>query len=67
VDSSNYEPSVAWAFGAQIVALNWQTAGLPMWVYRGMFVDNGGCGYVKKPDFMLGVFRKFHKYFFLYI
>jgi phosphatidylinositol phospholipase C delta len=53
LDSSNYDPFLAWGVGAQIVAMNWQTAGVPMWVYAGMFRDNGGCGYVKKPNWLL--------------
>eukprot|EP00298_Acanthocystis_sp_HF-20_P014916 c20955_g1_i2.p1 GENE.c20955_g1_i2~~c20955_g1_i2.p1 ORF type:complete len:950 (-),score=393.39 c20955_g1_i2:52-2901(-) len=53
LDSSNYDPAIAWSFGAQIAALNWQTAGPPMWVHKAMFENNGGCGYIKKPDWML--------------
>lgn len=54
VDSSNYDPMLGWGVGAQIVAMNWQTPGAPMWAYQGMFRDNGHCGFVKKPDWMLG-------------
>ena len=25
----------------------------PMWINQGRFMDNGSCGYVRKPDFML--------------
>eukprot|EP00301_Raphidiophrys_heterophryoidea_P004680 c12016_g2_i1.p1 GENE.c12016_g2_i1~~c12016_g2_i1.p1 ORF type:complete len:629 (+),score=171.72 c12016_g2_i1:174-1889(+) len=53
VDSSNYDPTLGWSCGAQIVALNWQTPGPQLWVYRGMFSDNGRCGYVLKPEWML--------------
>ncbi|KAK3019004.1 hypothetical protein RJ639_003612 [Escallonia herrerae] len=42
-DSSNYNPLIGWIHGAQMVAFNMQ----------GMFRANGGCGYVKKPDFLL--------------
>ena len=40
---------VAWLAGCQLVAMNYQTNDKPMWVYRGRFYDNGGCGYVLKP------------------
>lgn len=55
VDSSNYNPIQSWSVGAQIAALNWQTPGPPLWVYEGMFSNNGGSGYVLKPSWMLGV------------
>ena len=32
VDSSNYNPNLAWEVGAQMVALNYQTAGKMMYV-----------------------------------
>lgn len=53
IDSSNYDPFAAWLLGAQIVAMNWQTPGVPMWVYKGFFLGNGGCGYVRKPQWMM--------------
>lgn len=31
----------------------WQGYGRSLWVMHGMFKKNGGCGYVKKPDFLL--------------
>ncbi len=34
------------------VALNFQTAGLEMDLNDGLFKQNGGCGFVLKPDFM---------------
>uniref|UniRef100_A0A7N5ZSK0 Phosphoinositide phospholipase C n=1 Tax=Anabas testudineus TaxID=64144 RepID=A0A7N5ZSK0_ANATE len=51
-DSSNYNPQDMWNVGCQIVALNFQTAGLEMDLSDGLFRQNGGCGYVLKPDFM---------------
>uniref|UniRef100_A0A8C3AEW9 Phosphoinositide phospholipase C n=1 Tax=Cyclopterus lumpus TaxID=8103 RepID=A0A8C3AEW9_CYCLU len=51
-DSSNYNPQEMWNVGNQIVALNFQTAGLEMDLNDGLFGQNGGCGYVLKPDFM---------------
>ncbi|KAG7240526.1 hypothetical protein INR49_026810 [Caranx melampygus] len=51
-DSSNYNPQDMWSVGCQIVALNFQTAGLEMDLNDGLFRQNGGCGYVLKPDFV---------------
>ncbi|CAG5865961.1 unnamed protein product [Menidia menidia] len=51
-DSSNYNPQDMWNVGCQIVALNFQTAGLEMDLNDGLFRQNGGCGYVLKPDFL---------------
>ncbi|KAH9309522.1 hypothetical protein KI387_037433, partial [Taxus chinensis] len=53
VDSSNYNPLLAWIHGAQMVALNMQGYGRPLWLVHGFFRANGGCGYVKKPAFLL--------------
>uniref|UniRef100_A0A8C9ZJY8 Phosphoinositide phospholipase C n=1 Tax=Sander lucioperca TaxID=283035 RepID=A0A8C9ZJY8_SANLU len=50
--SSNYNPQEMWNVGCQIVALNFQTAGLEMDLNDGLFRQNGCCGYVLKPDFM---------------
>jgi len=52
VDSSNYDPCPAWNAGCQVVALNYQSNSLPKWIAQGKFSDNGGCGYVLKPDFL---------------
>ncbi|XAR60739.1 Phosphoinositide phospholipase C [Bertholletia excelsa] len=52
-DSSNYNPLIGWAHGAQMVAFNMQGYGKYLWIMHGMFRGNGGCGYVKKPDFLL--------------
>lgn len=51
-DSSNYNPQDMWTTGCQIVALNFQTAGLEMDLNDGLFRLNGGCGFVLKPEFM---------------
>jgi len=52
VDSSNYDPVPSWCCGAQVVALNYQTCALPMWLNDGKFHDNGRSGYLLKPKFM---------------
>ncbi|KAJ9543093.1 hypothetical protein OSB04_022800 [Centaurea solstitialis] len=53
VDSSNYNPLIGWTHGAQMVAFNMQGHGRSLWLMQGLFRANGGCGYVKKPDFLL--------------
>uniref|UniRef100_A0A4W5QC30 Phosphoinositide phospholipase C n=1 Tax=Hucho hucho TaxID=62062 RepID=A0A4W5QC30_9TELE len=50
--SSNYNPQGFWNVGSQLVALNFQSLGLPMDLNNGRFQDNGGCGYVLKPFFL---------------
>ncbi|KAG6607309.1 Phosphoinositide phospholipase C 2, partial [Cucurbita argyrosperma subsp. sororia] len=53
LDSSNYNPMLGWTHGAQMVAFNMQGYGKYLWIMQGMFRGNGGCGYIKKPDFLL--------------
>ncbi|KAJ1426365.1 PLC-like phosphodiesterase, TIM beta/alpha-barrel domain superfamily [Sesbania bispinosa] len=53
IDSSNYNPLIGWVHGAQMVAFNMQGYGRSLWLMHGMFRANGGCGFVKKPDFLL--------------
>jgi phosphatidylinositol phospholipase C delta len=36
-----------------MVAFNMQGYGRSLWLMQGMFKANGGCGYIKKPDFLL--------------
>ncbi|KAJ7964194.1 Phosphoinositide phospholipase C [Quillaja saponaria] len=55
LDSSNYNPMVGWKHGAQMVAFNMQGLGKNLKIMEGMFRANGGCGYVKKPEFLLTV------------
>ncbi|NXU52373.1 PLCZ1 phosphodiesterase, partial [Turnix velox] len=50
--SSNYNPQEFWNVGCQMVALNFQTPGLQMQLQNGKFLDNGGCGYILKPEFL---------------
>jgi len=52
-DSSNPYPVDGWNHGVQMVALNHQNDGDEMSLYYGKFLDNGGCGYVLKPDYLL--------------
>ncbi|XP_057557632.1 1-phosphatidylinositol 4,5-bisphosphate phosphodiesterase zeta-1 [Hippopotamus amphibius kiboko] len=51
-DSSNFNPQEFWNIGCQMVALNFQTPGLPMDLQNGKFLDNGGSGYLLKPYFL---------------
>ncbi|KAL1197238.1 Phosphoinositide phospholipase C 4 [Cardamine amara subsp. amara] len=54
-NSSNYKPQIGWMSGAQMIAFNMQGYGRALWLMHGMFRANGGCGYVKKPDFLINV------------
>lgn len=49
VDSSNYNPVVAWGMGCQLVALNFQTNDAPLILNDGLFRQNNGVGYLRKP------------------
>lgn len=51
--SSNYKPQNGWMHGAQMVAFNMQGYGRALWLMHGMYRANGGCGYVKKPHFLM--------------
>ncbi|XP_071382007.1 1-phosphatidylinositol 4,5-bisphosphate phosphodiesterase zeta-1-like [Centroberyx affinis] len=57
--SSNYNPQEFWNVGSQLVALNFQSVGLPMDLNNGCFQDNGGCGYVLKPAVLRSSQRSF--------
>uniref|UniRef100_A0A3P9KUI0 Phosphoinositide phospholipase C n=1 Tax=Oryzias latipes TaxID=8090 RepID=A0A3P9KUI0_ORYLA len=59
MSSSNYNPQEFWNVGSQLVALNFQSLGLPMDLNDGRFQDNGGCGYVLKPAVLLPSDRSF--------
>ncbi|XP_039786563.1 phosphoinositide phospholipase C 2-like isoform X1 [Panicum virgatum] len=52
-NSSNYNPFLGWVHGAQMVAFNMQGHGRALWLMYGFYKANGGCGYVKKPDFLM--------------
>ncbi|XP_051874452.1 1-phosphatidylinositol 4,5-bisphosphate phosphodiesterase eta-1 [Pristis pectinata] len=60
IDSSNFNPQEYWNVGCQMVALNYQTDGRMMQLNRALFMQNGNCGYVLKPQSMCqGVFNPF--------
>ncbi|CAF0902575.1 unnamed protein product [Rotaria sordida] len=54
-DSSNLDPISAWNFGVQMAALNYQTDDDRMALYYGKFRDNGCCGYILKPEYLINV------------
>ncbi|VFQ91358.1 unnamed protein product [Cuscuta campestris] len=54
ITSSNYNPLIGWTHGAQMVAFNMQGHEKHLRIMQGMFRANGGCGYLKKPAFLLG-------------
>lgn len=50
--SSNFDPMHYWIYGFQMAALNFQTRDLPMQLNDALFSDNGGCGFVLKPNIL---------------
>jgi hypothetical protein len=54
VDSSNYNPVLPWAMGCQMVALNFQTHDSNLSLNDGRFRRGGNCGYVLKPESLMG-------------
>ncbi|XP_023290532.1 1-phosphatidylinositol 4,5-bisphosphate phosphodiesterase epsilon-1 [Orussus abietinus] len=52
IDSSNFNPVIFWAFGIQMVALNYQTDDAALHLNAAMFEQNGQGGYVRKPSVM---------------
>ncbi|XP_040419970.1 1-phosphatidylinositol 4,5-bisphosphate phosphodiesterase zeta-1 isoform X2 [Cygnus olor] len=61
-NSSNYNPQEFWNVGCQMVALNFQTPGVQMELQNGKFLDNGGCGYILKPEFLRNRSSTFNPY-----
>ncbi|XP_027337550.1 phosphoinositide phospholipase C 6-like [Abrus precatorius] len=53
VQSSNFRPHLGWIYGAQMVAFNMQGHDKSLRLMQGLFRANGGCGYVKKPEFLI--------------
>ena len=53
VNSSNLDPMGPWFAGNHMVALNYQTEDMPMFLNHGMFLQNNQCGYVLKPRYMI--------------
>ncbi|XP_055955361.1 1-phosphatidylinositol 4,5-bisphosphate phosphodiesterase gamma-1 [Patella vulgata] len=53
--SSNYDPVQMWSYGCQMVALNYQKADRFIQLNNALFLRNGRCGYVLKPECMRSV------------
>ncbi|KAI1289168.1 1-phosphatidylinositol 4,5-bisphosphate phosphodiesterase zeta-1 [Halotydeus destructor] len=51
-NSSNYNPLPFWLVGCQLVAINYQTYDDAMVLNDALFIQNGACGYVLKPESM---------------
>ncbi|CAF2666556.1 unnamed protein product [Rotaria sp. Silwood2] len=65
-DSSNPNPINAWNFGIHMVALNFQNDDLIMSLSYGKFIDNGGCGYILKPKYLINQYEnKFNPFDYL--
>lgn len=54
VDSSNYNPTLAWSTGCQLVALNFQTNDAPLLLNDGRFREQAYSGYLLKPPRIQG-------------
>eukprot|EP01095_Lingulamoeba_sp_RSL-Kostka_P002025 TRINITY_DN12891_c0_g1_i1.p1 TRINITY_DN12891_c0_g1~~TRINITY_DN12891_c0_g1_i1.p1 ORF type:complete len:762 (+),score=226.34 TRINITY_DN12891_c0_g1_i1:43-2328(+) len=52
IGSTNYNPELGWRGGCQLVALNTQSRGKYLFINQGKFLNNGGCGYILKPDIL---------------
>jgi hypothetical protein len=52
IKSENYDPTIYWNYGMQMVALNYQTSDVFMNINQGKFRQNGNCGYVLKPELL---------------
>lgn len=50
VNSSNFNPIAYWLSGAQLVAMNCQTACEEMQVNQGWFLRNANSGWILKPE-----------------
>ncbi|XP_078539640.1 1-phosphatidylinositol 4,5-bisphosphate phosphodiesterase delta-4 [Lissotriton helveticus] len=59
-DSSNYNPQEMWNMGCQLVALNFQTAGVEMDLCDGLFHQNASCGFLLKPSFLRKIDSNFN-------
>lgn len=62
IDSTNFNPVIFWAFGIQMVALNYQTDDAGLNLNAAMFEQNGQCGYVRKPSVMWDKSHMMYRY-----
>ncbi|CAF3993528.1 unnamed protein product [Rotaria sp. Silwood2] len=56
-DSSNHNAVYAWNYGIQMAALNFQNEDDIMALSYGKFLDNGGCGYILKPNYLIKAYK----------
>ncbi|CAF4307214.1 unnamed protein product, partial [Rotaria sp. Silwood2] len=56
-DSSNHNAVYAWNYGIQMAALNFQNEDDIMPLSYGKFLDNGGCGYILKPNYLINAYK----------
>ncbi|MFH4984944.1 hypothetical protein AB6A40_011653 [Gnathostoma spinigerum] len=49
IDPSNFNPIQYWAFGMQMVALNFQIPDIPLAINTAMFQQTRNCGFMLKP------------------
>jgi hypothetical protein len=50
---SNYDPVFAWRLGCQLVSTNFHSADESLLISEGRFRQNGSCGYVLKPAYLI--------------
>lgn len=50
---TNYDPVFAWSLGCQLVASNFHSTDESLLIAEGRFRQNGSCGYVLKPAYLL--------------
>ncbi|KAJ3216751.1 1-phosphatidylinositol 4,5-bisphosphate phosphodiesterase delta-4 [Dinochytrium kinnereticum] len=55
VSSSNFDPTIFWSTGIQMVAMNFQTFDRGMQVNRALFMGNGRSGFILKPPVAAGM------------
>ncbi|KAG8138405.1 hypothetical protein E2320_004302 [Naja naja] len=62
-NSSNYNPQEFWNIGCQMGnGLKFPNPGVQMDLQIGKFSDNGGCGYILKPEFLRNENTQFNLY-----
>jgi hypothetical protein len=49
----NYDPVLPWSLGCQLVSMNLHSADEHLLVAEGRFRQNGSCGYVLKPPYLI--------------
>ena len=47
------DPTLGWMNGTQIVSVSYSSTDLSTWINEAKFMENGRCGYVLKPEWMM--------------